>query len=165
MQLRKGNRTMQPTRAASVRQLVALALVAGCLAPTLAPSAAVASVAASSPRSGILHVKKDCAQYTGRAGSFCTIISSNLAALKVVSRIVYLQASAADGSIDSAIVIHVGPGTTVFGHCTVAATNTGVCMLSGGTGRFTHVHAREEVALVAGTIYRWDGPYSFSPRD
>jgi hypothetical protein len=152
---------MQRTRAASVRYLVTLALVAGCLTLPLAPSAGVASAAASSPRSGTLHVRKDCAQNTGRAGSFCTIIRSNLDALKVGSRIVYLQASAADGATDSDIVIHVGPGITVVGHCKVSAANIGVCKLTGGTGRFTHFHAREAVALVSGAIYSWDGPYSF----
>src|SRR5690349_4917194 len=32
----------------------------------------------ASPRSGPLHVTKECSQYTRLAGSFCTITSSNL---------------------------------------------------------------------------------------
>ena len=110
-----------------------------------------------------LHVQEGLLAVHGPRRFLCTIIYSNLDALKVGSRIVYLQASAADGSIDSDIVIHVGPGSTIFGHCMVSASNTGVCKLSGGTGPFTHFHAREAVALVSGTIYSWDGPYSFGP--
>ena len=30
------------------------------------------------PRSGDLHLTKECSQYTGEAGSFCTITSSNI---------------------------------------------------------------------------------------
>jgi hypothetical protein len=40
--------------------------------------ASQARTAASSPRSGALHVTKECSAYTGLAGSFCTITSSNL---------------------------------------------------------------------------------------
>jgi hypothetical protein len=158
---------MQLRLPASVRKVVAFVLVAGCLAPMLAPITGAASVSASSERGGILHLTKDCSQDTGLAGSFCTIMSSNLESLEVGSRIVYLQASSADGSIDSDIVIHIRPGNnTVFGHCDWPATDaTGLCTLSGGTGRFTHFHAREVVALISGNLYSWDGPYSFGPRD
>ena len=48
---------------------------------------------AASPRSGDLHVTKECSGYTGGAGSFCTITSSNLRAIEVGSRILYLQPS------------------------------------------------------------------------
>ena len=57
---------------------LALALVAGFVA--LALSLSSASVSASSPLSG-LHVTKECSAYTGAAGDFCTITSSDLAAI------------------------------------------------------------------------------------
>ena len=72
-----------------------------------------------SPRSGELHVTKNCSHYTGAAGSFCTITSSNLNAIKVDSRVVYT--SAADFTpgvlkLDSDLVID-GPGNNAaFGH-------------------------------------------------
>jgi hypothetical protein len=59
----------------------AAALVAAALAP---------SVSASSPRRGDLNGTKECSGYTGAAGSFCTITSSNLAAIEVGSKITYL---------------------------------------------------------------------------
>ena len=52
-----------------------------------------ASVSASSPRSGALHVTKECSEDTGLPGAFCTITSSNIGAIEVGSRVIYLQAA------------------------------------------------------------------------
>jgi hypothetical protein len=41
-----------------------------------------APVSASFPRSGALHVTKECSAYTGQAGDVCTISSSNLDAIE-----------------------------------------------------------------------------------
>ena len=38
-----------------------------------------------------LHVTKECTQYLGKAGQFCTITSSNLEAIPVGSRVIYEQ--------------------------------------------------------------------------
>src|SRR6266550_1368028 len=59
-------------------------------AATVAPS-----LSASFPRSGNLHVTKECSQYTGLAGGFCTITSSNLKQIAVGSRVVYAKAAGA----------------------------------------------------------------------
>jgi hypothetical protein len=134
------------------------------LAAVLAGAFAVAGSA--SPRSGALHVTKNCSHYTGAAGSFCTITSSNLNAIKVGSRVVY--ASAANptlGVLDSDLVIH-GPGNnSAFGHVVLnLSTLSGVVTLSGGTGKFAHFHAGPlAVACPAFPDCSWDGPYSFSP--
>jgi hypothetical protein len=141
------------------------------LAAVAAGAFAVASSAentGSSPRNGELHVTKNCSHYTGAAGSYCTITSSNLNAIKVGSRVVY--ASAADFTpdvlkLDSDLVID-GPGhNAVFGHVVLdLSTFTGVVTLSGGTGKFTHFHAGPiAVACPAFPGCSWDGPYSFSP--
>jgi hypothetical protein len=97
---------------AHVRRVFALVLVAGFVPLTLSlsPGVASASVLASSPRSGALHVTKECSQYTGKPGSFCTITSSNLKAIKVGSKVVYAQAAGA-ASLNSDVVLDVvGPG-------------------------------------------------------
>ena len=141
---------------------------------TLALVVAVAAVgilatpgsARPTERSGALHVTKECSQYNGTAGSFCTITSSNINAIKVGSRVVY--ASAADftvGVLDSDLVID-GPGNnSAFGHVVLdLSTLSGVVTLSGGTGEFTHFHAGPiTVACPAFPDCSWDGPYSFSP--
>jgi hypothetical protein len=70
--------------------LILAVAVAGALAV-----ASQARTAASSPLSGALHVTKECSAYTGLAGSFCTITSSNLKAIRGGSRVVYDQAASA----------------------------------------------------------------------
>ena len=95
--------------------------------------------AASFPRQGVLEIQKECSEYTGLAGSFCTITSSSLEAIPAGSRIVYAHASGAS-ALDSDITIDTpGPGNnTASGHCFLDfATLTGVCTLSNGTEQFT----------------------------
>lgn len=124
---------------------------------------AVAS--ASAVRSGSLKVTKECSEYTGLAGSFCTVTASNLEAIDVGARIVYAQAAGAT-ALDSDIVLDLpGPGNNkAFGHCTLAfATGTGVCTFSGGTGQFTWFQATVDVSYLGGDDWGWDGTFDFSP--
>jgi hypothetical protein len=123
----------------------------------------------SSQRSGTLHVTKECSAYDPTtAGSFCTITSSNINAIRAGMKVVY--ASPADlnaGTLDSDLVI-AGPGhNTAYGHVMLDLhTLTGVVTLSGGTGTFTHLHAGPiTVSCPAFPDCSWDGPYSFRPQD
>ncbi len=146
--------------------LALLALVAGFAALTLSPGSQVAS--AASPRSGNLHVTKECSQYTLLAGGFCTITSSNLKAIDVGSTVVYAKAfgDPVPGVLDTDVVLQVGPGNTAFGHCYLdPAHQPGRCTFNGGTGKFTHFHASVAVSTQDGVNFGWDGTYSFSPRD
>jgi hypothetical protein len=121
----------------------------------------------SSPRSGDLHVTKECSAYAGRAGEFCTITSSNLKQIEVGSRVVYAKAAGAT-SLDSDVVLDPpGPGNNIaFGHCALEfATGLGRCTFSGGTGKFTQFHASVVVSYLGGRNWAWDGTYSFRPRD
>ena len=74
----------------------------------------VAIATASPSQGGGLHLKKECSENTGLADTFCTITASNLKLIKVGSRVVYLQA-AGTTSLDSDIVLVVGPGNYTFG--------------------------------------------------
>ena len=56
-------------------------------------ASSLAAVSAASPRSGNLHVTKECSKYSGAAGGFCTITSSNLNSIKAGSRVVYASAA------------------------------------------------------------------------
>ena len=150
--------------------LAAVGCADGSVSP-VSPSAstAVSSLAASSfPRSGALHVTKECSAYTGQAGDVCTISSSNLDAIEVGSRVVY--AKAADFgtfTLDTDLVLDPpGPGNNVaFGHCHLnLVTGIGLCTFSGGTGKFTHFHASANVSYLGGPDYAWDGTYSFDPQ-
>ena len=108
---------------------------------------------------------KECSEFTGLADSFCTITSSNLTAIKVGSRVVYLQAVGAT-SLDSDVVLVVGPGNYALGHVTLdLATGTGEITLSGGTGQFASFHAKADVSHLTGPNWAWDGKYRLSPHD
>ena len=124
----------------------------------------LAAFSGSSPRSGMLHVTKECSQYTGAAGSFCTITSSNVKAIPVGSKVIYKDAPGASG-IDTDIVLDTGPGNSAYGHVVLdLTTGYGTVTLDGGTGKFTHFHAfHVDVTPLGFPNWAWDGPYSFSP--
>ena len=69
----------------------AFMLVVGVAALTCALSTGVTTISAASERTRPLHVTKECSRYTGKAGSFCTITSSNLGRIRVGSRVYYDQ--------------------------------------------------------------------------
>jgi hypothetical protein len=131
------------------------------LAVVLAGAFAVSGSA--SARSGELHVLKDCSDYNFGAGDHCTIQWSSLNAIDRGMQVVYASAAGADG-LDSDLVLD-GPGNNdALGHVTLDfQTLSGVVTLDGGTGRFSGFHARVDVTHVAGTLWRWDGTYSFTP--
>ena len=131
--------------------------------------AALAPAVSATPRSGDVHVTKECSDYTGAAGDYCTITSSNVAAIEVGSRVIYLQPLTFP-VLDTDIVLDPpGPGNNVaFGHVYLdLGTGAGVATFTGGTGKFTWFHASVAVTPNAAESYgwAWDGTYDFSPRD
>jgi hypothetical protein len=137
------------------------AMVGALLAVVLTGAVAAPSSAAtrSTPAGRALHLTKECSQYTGLADSFCTITSSDVAAITVGSRVVYLQA-AGTASLDSDIVLVVGQGNYALGHVTLDfATGTGQVTVRGGTRQFTSFHARAAVSALGGPNWAWDGTY------
>jgi hypothetical protein len=143
------------------RLVVLAATIASFMALAVAPP-----VLASSPRSGPLHITKECSQYTGLADSFCTITSSNVHAIAAGSRVVYFQASGAT-VLDSDVALVVGPGNLALGHVYLPGNGPGLVKLSGGTGKFVHFHVSAVVSTSdpLGIVWNWDGTYSFSPKD
>ena len=140
------------------------------VSPSARPAVSSLAATASFPRSGELHVTKECSTWAGQAGDVCTITSSNLDAIEVGSRVVYAQA--ADFltlTLDSDIVLDPpGPGNNVAsGHCHLnLMTGIGLCTFSGGTGKFTHFDASVDVSPPEdGVNWGWTGTYSFDPRD
>jgi hypothetical protein len=131
---------------------------------TAVSALASADRAGNSPRSGALHVTKECSQYNGAAGAFCTITSSTLKAIDGGSRVIYAQPPGAAG-LDTDIVLDTGPGNSAFGHVTLSfASMSGVVTLSGGTGQFRGFHAHVIVTFSPVTnLWYWDGTYSFDP--
>jgi len=132
----------------------------------LAPSAALASGGSSSH--GDLHVTKECSAYTHLAGGYCTITSSNIKAIPVGSRVIYLSALTNYPILDTDIVLDPpGPGNNkAFGHVHLdLSTGSGLVTFSGGTGKFTWFHASADVSYLGGVDWGWEGMYEFSPRD
>jgi len=119
------------------------------------------SASASSERTGTLHVTKECSQYNGNPGEFCSITSSNLAAIKIGSKVFYDQPDGIPkGLLDSNVVLDAGGGSRAIGHCTVDdSTNLGLCTFSDGTGQFTGFNAR--VLVDCTSTCRWDGSFKF----
>jgi hypothetical protein len=145
----------------------AFALVLAVVAAGIAATAGSAT-----QRSGALHVTKECSQYDGTAGSFCTITSSNISTIKAGSRVVYASALGA-GGLDSDLTIYGSGHNRAYGHVFLDLSAfpfiVGEVTLSGGTGRFAHFHAGPiEVVCDWADNYpncSWDGPYSFGPND
>jgi len=141
-----------------VRLLGALLLAAVGLAPRVALA----------HEKGQLHVTKNCSEYTGAADSFCTITSSNLAVLKVGTKVFYDQAAGIPtGMLDSNVVLYAGTGDWAVGRCTLdMSTTLGLCTFSDGTGDFAGFSARVDVSPFPppdAVDIHWDGTYSFDP--
>jgi hypothetical protein len=150
---------------AAIVSVVAITACSDATSPNQLESGGL--LAASSPRSGLLHVTKECSTYTGHAGDICTITSSNLEAIEAGSRVVYVG-DAVGASLDTDVRLDLpGPGSNVaFGHCALSLeTGIGACNFSGGTGKFTRFHASVAVSYLGGPNFAWDGTYSFSPVD
>jgi hypothetical protein len=146
------------------RSLVLLLAIA-CTAAFATAGQARTSSTAPAPRSGELHAAKECSQYAGLPGSFCTITSSSLGRIHAGSKVFYAEAAGAS-ALDSDVYLYAGAGNTAFGHVSLAfATQTGTITFSGGTGRFEGFHAHLAVTYDAATdLWHWDGSYRFAAR-
>jgi hypothetical protein len=146
----------------SASVLVVAAAVFSLAALAFSPSAA-SSQNRSPQATKAFHATKDCSGFTGVPGAFCTIRSSNVKAVKVGSRLFYLQ-MAGKTAVNSDIAIHVGPGNVATGHCLLRfATGVGLCTISSGTGTLAGFHLRARVTADSSIPKLWhlDGTYSF----
>jgi len=117
---------------------------------------------ATLPTGGELHMAKECSEYTGQAGSFCTIISSNIDAIPVGSTVVYASA-AGEKSIESDLTIMFGDEQLVSGHVVFdLVSNTGNLTLTAETGVLSGFHADALVTSDGGDEAHWDGTYSMA---
>ena len=138
--------------------------VIALLAVTL--SAGAASLAAQNGRNGVIHIQKDCKDYNGAAGGHCTITNSNLAQLPANTIVYYDQAAGTPtGMLDSNVILDTGDGSSrAVGRCTLdLTTGKGLCTFSDGTGLLAGFTARVDVSSLGGTLWAWEGTYSFKP--
>jgi len=131
--------------------------------------AALAPAVAATPRSGDIHITKECSEFQGAAGEHCTITTSNVPAIPVGTQVIYLSALAAPyTTLDTNIVLDPpGPGNNrAFGHVHLdLGTGSGLVTFSGGTGVFTWFHGSADVWYLGGVDWGWGGTYSFAPAD
>jgi hypothetical protein len=135
----------------------------------LVVAASVLAVTASAQLSGPnhrtrpLHLTKTCPpdQYQNDIGSYCTVMTSNIAAIPAGTLIFYAQAPG-PATLDSDVILYAGRGKTATGHCTVDnATGDGQCRLFGGTRTLEGIEARVDVSYLSGYDFAWDGTYRF----
>ena len=143
-----------------------LGLAAGAvLLVALGSSASASSSTNQAPReTKEFHATKDCSGMTGLVGAYCTIRTSNVKALKVGSKIFYVQV-AGKTALDSDTIIYVKRGSVATGHCFLRhATGTGLCTISDGTGTLAGFRFRERVKADSSVpgLFHWDGTYSFN---
>jgi hypothetical protein len=145
---------------------IAVALLVGA-ALTFSMTSGAARAWAHSESKGKLRVTKECSQWQGAAGQFCTITASNVGPIKADSKVYYDQAAGTPaGLLDSNVILDAGSGNRAFGRCTVVlppapSGGTGLCTFSDGTGEFAGFQARIDVTPMGGAIFAWNGTYSF----
>lgn len=140
-----------------------LGLVAGAVLVVVLGLSVPAASSQASGGTTAFHATKDCSGFTGLVGAYCTIRSSNVRALKVGSKIFYVQV-AGQTSLDSDTVIYVKRGSVATGHCLLRfATGVGLCTISDGTGTLAGFHARIRVTADSSIpkLWRMDGTYGF----
>ena len=120
-----------------------------------------------SPRAGTFHAVKNCAQYSGLAGGFCTLTVSTLKQIPAGTKVVYTDAATATAVNTDVTLVPPSPGKHVaFGHVDLnRVTRTGTASFSGGTGKLHHFTASVVITYLSGRDWAWDGTYRFSNRD
>lgn len=128
-------------------------------------SAGVAAASGSFGGRGLVRITKECTEYNGAAGAFCTITSSNIAAIPKGSKVLYSQAAGVPANmLDSNIVLDAGNGNRAVGRCTLdLMTGLGLCTFSDGVGRLAGFQARVDVSPPAAESvdWTWRGIFEF----
>jgi hypothetical protein len=144
---------------------VPLAIV-GLLAGVAALAPGTTSVSASFGGGRFLHVDKECSEYQGLPGQFCTVTFSDIPEIAPGAKVVYTQpAGIPAGMLDSNVVLDAEEGSRAIGRCTLDfATGLGLCTFSDGTGDLAGFYARVEVSPPGseGDDWHWRGTYGFN---
>ena len=115
-------------------------------------------------RSGDLQVTKECSEYTGRAGDFCTITSSNLDEIGAGAKVIYAEA-ASEGTLDTDVVLDAGAAK----HCDGPRRTRVLPPIRGRRrsreGRGSSLDSRPTPTLrrISDGLWHWTGTYSFEP--
>jgi hypothetical protein len=143
--------------------------------PILASAAAIATLAAAvvahaapafaadAPKMAPLTLSKECGQYSGGVPSFCTVIESNLPALKKGTKVLYYGPVTNNPAFSSNnVVLDNGAGDTAMGNCIVdfGVGPKGVCAFYAGSGALAGFSAIVQVTVDAKQVWHWNGSYA-----
>jgi hypothetical protein len=154
----------QEPRAARISAMLVLGAGVLSLAALVFSGSAASSQSQAPGGTKAFHATKDCSGFSGLVGGYCTVRSSNVKALRVGSRIFYVQ-EAGKTAMDSDIVIYVKQGSVATGHCLLRfASGVGLCTISDGTGTLDGFRFRVRVTASSSIPKLWhlDGTYSFN---
>ena len=151
---------MTHTRVLTMRR----AVIGGLCAGALALSTGVVPLSATPEKGRKIHITKECSEYNGNAGDWCTVTVSNVGRLPVGTKILYSQAAGVPaGLLDSNVVIDAGDGNRAVGRCTLdLTTGLGLCTFYDGTGQLAGFEARVDVTCPPGPECDWDGTYGIN---
>ena len=115
------------------------------------------------PRAGTFHAHKNCDQYSGLPGGFCTLTESTLKQIPDGTKVVYASSPTPTAVSSDVMLVLPTPGNNVaFGHVELdRVTRTGTATFSGGTGKFQHFSASVAITWVSPRNWSLDGTYSF----
>ena len=142
------------------------------IVPTAVLLAAGFTAQAQFRQNGQFHATKDCLAYTGLAGGYCTIESSDIPEIPKGTTVYYDQALGTPaGYLDSNVLLWIGQNDWAVGRCTLSlpaniSTAMGLCTFSDGIGQLAGFTARVKVSYLGGPdqhLWAWDGTYSFNP--
>jgi hypothetical protein len=128
--------------------------------------AVLAVPVAAGPTLEPLTVSKECSQYSGDVGSFCTVTESSLGAIKTGSKILYYGPVTNNPAFSSNnVIVDDGAGNTAAGNCIVdfGGGPAGLCAFYGGNGTLAGFQAIVKVTKDAEEIWHWDGGYLLQP--
>ncbi len=125
----------------------------------------VPAIAADAPKMEKLTLSKECSQYSGGVPSFCTVLESDLPALKAGTKVLYYGPVNNNNSFSSNnVVLDDGAGNTAMGNCIVdfGAGPKGICAFYAGSGSLAGFSAIVEVSVDAKQVWHWEGSYAIA---
>lgn len=125
------------------------------------PTGGVAMATSAPDGSTPVHLVKDCSTFVGEIPSYCSISASNLAAVPVGAKVVYLGPLLDNQHfLSSNVLIDDAHGNTATGYCIFDARPTeerGFCAFSTGTGALAGFIAILKVTIDDAGEWHLDG--------
>jgi hypothetical protein len=122
------------------------------------------SVAGDAAKMQPFSLSQNCDEWTSEEPSFCTVIESNVAALKKGTKILYYGPVVDKTTFSSSnVVLDDGAGDTAIGNCIVDyEAMRGMCAFHAGNGSLAGFTAIAQASTDDDQVWHWNGSYSIS---